>query len=125
MTAKGVFYVFAMVSDLERSKEFFGKTLGWKLGTDEQDVAGFAFGDAYLVIHSDDRREASRSYAGGMHVAVRVEDVNAEHARLKQLGVTVSELSDHPWGERSFSFADPDGYTWFYGQAMSAHRSRR
>ncbi len=116
MTAKGIFYVFAYVSDLKRSKKFYGETLGWKLGTDEQEVAGFAFGDGYLVLHSDNRRESKR-YAGGMHVEVKVEDVNAEHARLKQLGVAMGELCDQPWGERNFSFDDPDGYTWSYGQA--------
>lgn len=44
MTAKGIFYVFAFVSDLAGSKSFYAETLGWKLGTDEQDVAGFSFG---------------------------------------------------------------------------------
>ena len=38
MAAKGVFYVFAFVSDLARSKRFYGETLGWKLSTDEADV---------------------------------------------------------------------------------------
>jgi uncharacterized glyoxalase superfamily protein PhnB len=51
-----------------------------------------------------------------MHVEVQVEDVDAEHARLSRLAVPVSELRDQPWGERNFSFADPDGHTWAYGQ---------
>jgi len=122
MTAKGVFYVFAYVSDLDRSKKFYGETLGWKLGTDEANVAGFAFGVGYLVLHSDDREARSRTYAGGMHVEVQVEDVNGEHARLAQLGIKVGSLCDQPWGERNFSFSDPDGYTWWYGQAMQGHR---
>ena len=42
MAATGIFYVFAFVSDLARSKRFYGETLGWTLGTDEADVAGFA-----------------------------------------------------------------------------------
>ena len=121
MTANGVFYVFAFVSDFARSKEFYGKTLGWTLGTDETDVAGFAFGDGYLVIHADNRPAAARRYAGGMHVAVKVEDAKAEHARLKQQGVAVTDVLDHPWGERGFSFTDPDGYTWAYGQAIAGH----
>lgn len=116
MGTTGVFYVFALVSDLARSKKFYGETLGWKLGTDEDDVAGFGFGSGYLVIRSDDRRGDARRYAGGMHVEVQVDDVDAGHARLSQLGVQVSELHDQPWGERNFSFADPDGYTWWYGQ---------
>jgi catechol 2,3-dioxygenase-like lactoylglutathione lyase family enzyme len=122
MTAKGIFYVFAYVSDLQRSKKFYGETLGWKLGTDEEGVAGFAFGDGYLVLHSDDRSTESRRYRGGMHVEVKVEDVNTEHARLKQRGVAVGELRDVPWGERNFFFDDPDGYTWSYGQAMQGHK---
>lgn len=118
MTAQGIFYVFAHASDLDRSKKFYGETLGWKLGTDEPGVAGFAFGSGYLVLHADDRRPDARRYAGGMHVEVRVDDVAAEHARLRRLGVDVGALADKPWGERNFSFADPDGYVWWYGQAL-------
>jgi len=122
MTAKGIFYVFAHVSDLERSKRFYGDTLGWKLGTDEKEVAGFSFGTAYLVLHRDDRPPQARRYAGGMQVEVQVEDVDKEHARLKKLGVEVGNLIDQPWGERNFYFADPDGYTWSFGQPAHAHK---
>jgi len=118
MAVKGIFYVFALVSDLERSKTFYGETLGWTLGTSEENVAGFAFGSGYLVIHAD--KESTRK-AGGMHVELQVDDVNAEHARLQTLGVEVSPLQDQHWGERNFSFSDPDGYTWFYGQATREH----
>jgi len=116
MSAQGVFYIEAFVSDLERSKKFYGETLGWKLNTDLPGVAGFFFGTGYLVILSDGRPPASRQYAGGMHVEVRVENVIAEHKRLQQLGIDVGELSDKPWGESKFSFKDPDGYLWSYGQ---------
>jgi uncharacterized glyoxalase superfamily protein PhnB len=92
------------------------KILGWTPGTDESDVAGFSFGSAYLVIHTDDRREEARRYAGGMEVEVRVDDVDAEHERLRKLGVAVSDLEDRPWGERNFSSVDPDGYRWSSGQ---------
>jgi len=51
-----------------------------------------------------------------MEVEVRVDDVDAEHERLRRLGVTVSDLEDRPWGERNFSFVDPDGYRWSSGQ---------
>ncbi len=39
MATDGIFYVLARVSDLARSKRFYGETLGWTLSTD----AGFAF----------------------------------------------------------------------------------
>src|SRR5262245_1686191 len=116
MTAKGIFYVFAYVSDLARSRKFYRDTLGWKLGTDEKNVAGFAFGSGYLVIHQDDRAPDARTYPGGMHVGVQVEDVDAEHARLRELDAAVSDVRDMPWGERNFSLEDPDGYRWVLGQ---------
>ena len=116
MSVKEIFYIEAFVSDLNRSKKFYGETLGWKLNTDLPQVAGFFFGTGYLVIVSETRPAASRQYAGGMHVEVKVDDIEAEHKRLRQLGVDVGELSDKPWGERKFSFTDPDGYLWSYGQ---------
>jgi catechol 2,3-dioxygenase-like lactoylglutathione lyase family enzyme len=119
MAIKGIFYVYAEVSDLARSKKFYGETLGWKLNTDEKDVAGFAFGSAYLVIHAAGTQ--SPRTGATMYVEVQVDDVNAEHARLKSLGVEIGELHDQHWGERNFSFRDPDGHTWFYGQATHGH----
>jgi catechol 2,3-dioxygenase-like lactoylglutathione lyase family enzyme len=116
MAVKGMFYVFAEVSDLARSKKFYGETLGWKLNTDEKEVAGFAFGNAYLVIHATGKK--SPPSGASLYVEVQVDDVNAEHARLKSLGVEVSIPQDQHWGERNFFFRDPDGHTWFYGQSL-------
>ena len=120
MAIKGIFYVFAEVSNLARSKKFYGEILGWALNTDEKDVAGFAFGSGYLVIHAatDDpgSPRGSRFYA-----AVEVDDVDGEHARLKRLGVEVGDVTDHPWGERNFFFHDPDGHMWSYGKITRAH----
>lgn len=62
------------------------------------------------------RPPTGRRYAGGMHVEVQVDDVVAEHKRLADRGVEVGELSTKPWGECRFSFSDPDGYLWSYGQ---------
>ena len=113
MAIKGLFYVHAEVTDIARSKRFYREVLGWELQTDEKDVAGFAFGSAYLVLVTG-KSTASRSDA--LYVAVEVSDVDAEYARLKGLGVEVGELRDYPWGERKFSFRDPDGYLWSYGE---------
>ena len=117
MAITGIFYVFIYVSDFERSKRFYGDTLGWKIGTDEDGVAGFAFGDAYLIIHRESRPEGERQYGGGMWAAVKVDDAAAAHAELKSKGVKVGELLDQPWDERQFYFDDPDGYHWSFGQA--------
>lgn len=122
MAPKGIYYLLAFVSDMQRSKQFYGETLGWKLGTEEGNVAGFSFGTGYVVLHADNRPLADRRYSGGMQVAVLVDDVAAEHARLGRLGVDVGEVVDRPWGERHFSFADPDGYEWFYSQTTTPPR---
>lgn len=116
MPATGIFYIESFVSDFQRSKAFYGGTLGWKLNTDLPTVAGFFFGAGYLVIIADDRPSDSRRYAGGMHVTVQVDDAIAEHQRLKEKGVAVSEVSQKPWGECKFSITDPDGYVWSFSQ---------
>jgi uncharacterized glyoxalase superfamily protein PhnB len=51
-----------------------------------------------------------------MNISVRVDDLDAQHARLKERGVAVSPIQARPWGERNFNFTDPDGYLWEYGQ---------
>jgi len=121
MTVKGINCLSAYVSDLQRSKRFYTEMLGWELMTDAPGVAGLAFGESYFVIHSDDRGNPDHRCAGGMHALVKVEGVDAEHARLKSLGVAVTDLRDQPWGQRTFTFTDPDGYLWVYGQATGSH----
>jgi uncharacterized glyoxalase superfamily protein PhnB len=79
-------------------------------------VAGFWFGSGYLVAGLDLDGAPGAGRAGGMHVSVRVNDIDAEHARLVQRGVDVTPIQQRPWGERNFSFKDPDGYLWEYGQ---------
>ena len=119
MKPYGIFYVLAFVSDLARSKAFYRDKIGGMVSTDEPRVAGLALGDGYLVLHVDEREAEQRVYGGGMTVALRVEDAAAEHAQLTKLGVPVSKLIDQPWGERNFTFTDPDGYVWLVGQSRS------
>jgi uncharacterized protein len=116
MAIDGIFYIHATVTDLARAKRFYADRLGWKLHTDEPAVAGFWFGSGYLVIGPQAADAGTPHHAGGMHVAVRVNDLEAEHARLAQNGVAVGPMQRQPWGERNFSFKDPDGYLWVYSQ---------
>src|SRR5689334_8565217 len=111
VSIQGIFYVAVHVSDLARSRSFYADKLGWKLETIEATVAGLRFGAGYLVLLSD-ASAAAHAHPGGMHVAVLVEDIDAEYARLRDAGIEVGELRSQPWGERNFSFRDPDGYEW-------------
>ena len=116
MAIEGVFYVRISVADLARSKRFYAETLGWKLQTDEDYVAGLWFGAGYLVAALDPAT-AAKPRDGGMRVTVRVDDLEAQHKRLKDKGVAVTPIESRPWGQRDFSFTDPDGYGWDYAQA--------
>jgi catechol 2,3-dioxygenase-like lactoylglutathione lyase family enzyme len=116
MAFQGIIYVHIHVSDIVRTKRFYGETLGWKLETDMPEVGGFWFGTGYLVAGIEQRPESERIYNGGMHTAVRVDDLEAQHALLGERGVAVSKIQSRPWGQRDFFFSDPDGYRWEYVQ---------
>ena len=46
----------------------------------------------------------------GIMLNFKVENVDAEHARLTDAGLqTAMPLEDHPWGDRGFSVIDPIG----------------
>jgi catechol 2,3-dioxygenase-like lactoylglutathione lyase family enzyme len=55
---------------------------------------------------------AGRDYVPpqGLEIAYEVDDVDAWYRRIQQKGLPIeSELTDKPWGHRSFSVTDPDG----------------
>ncbi len=72
---------------------------------------------------AESRPVPERQYAGGMHVEVEVDDIVAEHERLRVLGVKVGDISEKPRGARKFTFTDPDGYPWSYGQLSNSQSS--
>lgn len=50
--------------------------------------------------------------AGGLVIALEVDDARAEQERLRAAGVAISApLRDEPWGERLFQVKDPNGVT--------------
>lgn len=56
-------------------------------------------------------QEGQAPFAGaGVMLNCRVDDVDAEHARLTTAGLQpIMELADHPWGDRGFAVLDPIG----------------
>jgi catechol 2,3-dioxygenase-like lactoylglutathione lyase family enzyme len=52
----------------------------------------------------------SAFHGEGAWIAVDVQDVDAEHARLRGLGIDIAvSLRDEPWGDRHFAILDPNG----------------
>jgi uncharacterized glyoxalase superfamily protein PhnB len=56
----------------------------------------------------------------GHSVMVRVDDVDAMHARALSHGATVIERpTDHVYGERQCSVVDVGGHTWTFSQTIA------
>jgi uncharacterized glyoxalase superfamily protein PhnB len=67
--------------------------------------------------------EAARRWRESLYVVdgvhVRVEDVDAHHARAREAGATIlSEPADSGHGERIYRVEDIDGHRWMFGQAI-------
>ena len=101
------------VSDLERSKEFYGSTLGMKFLFDAGPMAFYQCGDVRFMIGTGNENTV---VPGGTILYFRVDDIHAAHASLEDKDVyflsephLVAKMQDHDlW--MAF-FKDPDGYT--------------
>ena len=105
--------VILRVKDLEKSKQFYTKKLGFKIKYD--------FSPEYLAVVTPNRlqigfhpgkqgrsRKAQRDQPVG--IEFEVDDVDALYAKLRKLGVKFIEKPMNAWGEREARFLDPDGY---------------
>lgn len=53
-------------------------------------------------------------------IMVRVEDVNAHHARAKDRGARILRPpTDYPYGERQYTVVDPGGHCWTFSQSIA------
>lgn len=52
---------------------------------------------------------------GQQGLLIGIPDIDAEHARIKGLGVPISEVQEQPWG-RFAMLEDPDGNGWVLTQ---------
>ena len=51
---------------------------------------------------------------------IRVEDVDAHHARAIARGARVVRApADHPYGERQYTVEDPGGHVWTFSQSLA------
>lgn len=107
------------VKDLEASIAFYEKALGYHV-TREKDHTADSFKLVYLAFEGDEAElELTYNIGHGAydigdgygHVAVESDDLEADHARMKEEGFEVTELMGLP-GEapRYFFVTDPDGY---------------
>ena len=105
--------VLLQVKDVERSKEFYTRKLGFRLLYD--------FSPEYLAVLTPNklqiglhplrrgtRRAGARDRTVGIEFAV--DNVDVWYRTLRKRGIRFSEKPKDSWGEREARFTDPDGY---------------
>lgn len=78
-----------------------------------------AFYRKHLGFMAPDGERWQPASGQGLVYCFRVEDADAEHARLAREGVPiVDEPEDKPWGERGFLASDPNGISLYFGHPL-------
>ncbi len=109
------------VLDLDRSVDFYDKAFGMKVA-DRFDFDGFALvylrndeNDFEIELTWNEGQAEPYSHGDGYgHIAVCVDDANAEHARFESLGLAPNDVKEFnregSLMARFFFVQDPDGY---------------
>ncbi len=119
-----VTYVNIFVTDLERAVDFYTSKLGLKL---EQSDAGHGYAslDAGAIRLGLAAVDGEHSRMAGRHtgVGLAVDDLVAEHDRLRELGVRFTMAPERqPWGGFMAVLADPDGNELYLDEVAATRR---
>jgi catechol 2,3-dioxygenase-like lactoylglutathione lyase family enzyme len=106
------------VSDIDRSLGFYRSFFGFEVVDSYDDDSGMAWcwlraRDAELMLQqlsADQQIRLNPAIGQSWVVYVRVDDLDALHAKLKLSGFPVSEIGRTSYGAREFFVPDPDGY---------------
>ncbi len=118
---KAIDAVTLFVEDMEIAKEFYQRTFGLSVFFEDDDSAVFKFGSVLInLLKSTAAVELVEPAMVGRHdgsarlvFTIAVDDVDAMCSELAARGVTLlNGPMDRPWGPRTASFADPDGFIW-------------
>jgi catechol 2,3-dioxygenase-like lactoylglutathione lyase family enzyme len=94
---------------LDALRTFYCEHLGFRPTFDSPGFLGLRSGKTEVGFMKP--CEGQPTFGGaGVTICLEVENVDAEHDRLKTEGVEVTvPLRDNPWGDRSFTVVDPAG----------------
>lgn len=134
MTAE-VTSVFLYVSDVVRSIDFYNEVVGAEVAQVHREfddgpinLAILRIGRFSLMIHPQDPHAEDfqdQKVGLGIHLQLRVSDVDAFHARCIEQGAILSvsgDPIDQEWGWREFALKDPDGFVWSIYQDKTGGR---
>lgn len=116
-------YVNVFVSDLDRAVSFYRAKLGLTLehSSPEHGYASFRAGSVRLglAVAGPGQEELVGRHTG---IGLSVSDLEAEHSRLMERGVTFAmPPTKQPWGGFMALAADPDGNVFYIDQVAAVH----
>lgn len=124
--------VFMYVQNVLKSLDFYHDVVGAEIAQIHAEREGAPVSLAILRVgnftimlhpqepHADDFADARVGV--GMHLQLRVDDVDAFYRHCIEQGAILSvsdEPTDQSWGWREFALKDPDGYVWSIYQDKS------
>ena len=107
---------FLAVANVGASTEFLERVLGFAKGVTLGDADGqlryaeLRRGDTAVVLVRKGDENTPTNGAPGLYAYV--EDVDAAAAAARNAGAGVGDAVDRPWGDRTATVVDPDGYRW-------------
>lgn len=119
--------VTLFVDDIEAAKAFYRKVFAPEVVYQDEvsAVLGFEGAMVNLLLAAraptlvEPRPVGSPGAGAGMLLTIRVADVDAACASLRELGVPLlNGPIDRPWGRRTAAFADPAGHVWEIAQVL-------
>jgi catechol 2,3-dioxygenase-like lactoylglutathione lyase family enzyme len=119
--------------DLDRSRDFYTKSLGMVMaGGDEDAVVFRTESGGWLILISHHRADALLGSDNVEHEVAatartynvaQVENVDQACEVLRSRGVVFfREPENHPWGIRTAFFRDPDGHVWEISSDVSEEK---
>ena len=101
--------------DVAEAVEWLFATFGfeerWRVGNHR---AQLWVGDGAIAVTGGGTEDGSAS-----SVMVRVDDVDAHHARAVERGARASTPEDYPYGERQYTVEDVGGHRWTFSQTIA------
>jgi catechol 2,3-dioxygenase-like lactoylglutathione lyase family enzyme len=104
-----------MVSDIDKSTEFYRDILGFPVKVETPDWVEFELPEGGLALHAgaEPSPESSPRHAGRVSFSLQVEDLGATFESLREKGVEfIMGPTKQDFGASMAVFQDPDGVSW-------------
>lgn len=104
-----------ITAKLNESKDFYVRLFGCEVVIDSDWFVLLRLGQTELGFMVPDHESQAAIFrpafqGKGVWVSIDVDDVDAEYARLRSMGVPIAlPIRDEPWGDRHFAVVDPNG----------------